>query len=411
MKILRHNSRVNKTNKQIVTVLLTVCVLFAYWFLFFDNNADLEENTTTKIAAVIYPFALLIVGVLLGRFNNKTGALLLIVAVYLFINYLIFGKGIKNDFIILFVIMAFVVSRNFYFSSKYAKPILVLSLILCAVIVLVGSFSGFYYVSEVFGDMHINSNTMSQLVLANMFIALSLTKKNKLTPIAVFIYIIGLLLLFYCKSRNAMLCGIVLCVGHLFMNKVKTSTMYKLFVFAMAMTLVVILLYAYLLPQLVSSDYVIFGKRLFTGRQRIYADAFEQIFSSPVTVMFGCGFISFGQNSSIYLNSHNFWLQLWIQYGIFMMLLVLILFIKLVRSYRSQPSAESNLYITYCICLVLLCMFESPLTGRTMSVLLIIPLILRRKSVVNRARKRKNAANMTASRPNTQHNLKKAGGY
>lgn len=232
---------------------------------------------------------------------------------------------------------------------------------------------GVFYIS-IFGQ-ELNPNTMGfYIFIATSFIVAVLDsyKKKWLDFISLALFIVGTVLIWGTESRASMLALALSALGYLMRNirLIADDKKYaKLLICGWIFAFLVMIFYVLLYKAVGEQEFIILGKNLFTGRERVWTSGFDMIASSPV---FGVGFDPLYAGK--WESGHNSLMGIWKVMGIVPMLVFIYLFSLPCDRYKGKYTVIRSLRITV-IALIFIAAFEETFTEQSVYVLCLLPLI------------------------------------
>lgn len=340
-----------KKSLNIRDCLLCVLPILAYVSLQYRVNSAILEA-----CLIITFFVLISIWILsVNCFNYNDFIVLLINFCSILITVTVFpGIGCALNYLNLF--LCFMIFNKVNFSKKAITVAHVLLLIALLLFFMTSTYSitwnwvSFYDKNGV----KINNNTVA-FVLVAVYIYLStflLKKKKKWRYIIVTgLYIFCFALVNVLGCRSAMLFFLLYAVLALFRKRIfKKKSWRKICVVLLLISFCIPIVYLYLYNHI--ENFEIFGKNIFSGRENVWASAFQQIKEYPI---FGSG-TKFSLNDGTHgttESTHNMLLGLWKNLGIIPAITTMFYYIL-----NKRPKVENNLMIVICA-LPIIMFFES----------------------------------------------------
>ena len=246
------------------------------------------------------------------------------------------GTGVVLIFMTL--LMACIAFNSISFSVNIRKYVSLITFIGILLVILtaksISSTNGWLVVYDVNGNL-INNNTLGIYTVAfcfNFLIWNDLRKGKKFKKLfAAVICVISFVFAYITGCRSAMLVLLLYFVGYLLIKKPLSNRLFKVIIISvlcasLAFTVIYIGLY------MIWPNAIVLGKSIFSGRQKIWLEVFEQIKISPLFGM-GTEFASGGHESV-----HNMLLGIWKNVGFIPLIAIITVFVlkKRVKISRRQ---------------------------------------------------------------------------
>lgn len=262
---------------------------------------------------------------------------------------LINHSGLGLVILILWPLTIIYLFKNSRLSSCYLKRISVLMLVgWIAALASISVYNNQWSMSLKIGAelQTINPNTIAIIIgFTSLFLALYLENTSKLKCFKIAIYCISLIALWQTKSRTSIVAFIFILLLELFRKKIiKKHPQIGLKIIALIVIggIVFPCLYTYLFTQeIISYQTVVFGKRVFTGRQYIWWNVWEYLLQNKSAFIWGTGY-----NTEFYskgtFNLHNAYIQLFAQYGILVLMIYMWYILRALREMFNVNGHISN---------------------------------------------------------------------
>lgn len=340
-----------KKSLNIRDCLLCVLPILAYVSLQYRVN-----SVALNVCLIITLFILISIWILSANcFNYNDFIVLSINICSLLITVTVFS-GIGCALNYLNLLLCFMIFNKAGFSKKAITVAQVLLLIGLLLFFMTSTYSiawdwiSFYDKNGV----QINNNTVA-FVLVAVYIYLStflLKKKKKWCYIIVIgLYVFCFALVNVLGCRTAMLFFLLYAVLTLFRKRIfKKKSWRKICVVLLLISFCIPIVYLYLYNHI--GNFEMLGKSFFSGRENVWASAFQQIKEYPI---FGSG-TKFSLNDGIHgttESTHNMLLGLWNNLGIIPVVTTMFYYIV-----NKRPKVEKNLMIVICA-LPIIMFFES----------------------------------------------------
>lgn len=237
----------------------------------------------------------------------------------------------------------------------------------------------YYYI---FTGERINPNMIGMIIFFIMTNAICIIKNIRqlnvkwkvLLSTAVFIACAYFIL--KTKARTSLLAGLVFVLFIFFRNTkwFKDNKKYKFFLsVAWCFVIIVTLVYIFLYNKLGEDGIKILGKSLFSGREKVWIDAYRMI---KEHMFFGSG------NKELFIgvfeSAHNSLLAIWKTFGVFAMIIFVIIYV----SSRDKAGCEvDTIYRAMIVAVLFIATFETVFNDTHSYFLCILPLL--NKTVVN----------------------------
>lgn len=351
-------SKCKYVNPLITAIILIELTKVVFSFSFFQLSGAISY-ILTAMAAI---FALLSVAAVFSRLSKCVRIIWCLLIVASAISYFQHFSGLEyltNTF----TLIGFLTVIPYYkFNKNILKSVLVVYAI---VVVLVIMFGNRYGESQADAVISSNTNTFAFLLLAFecMLLALALTYRNKKSKRFICYLAVIIILFFHVQfSGRSSLIGLFLIVVYVlfkkYFDKIKNKSLGVLIFALCVFGVVFAYLYAIVLFDLIGYGKIrILGKDIFSGRQNIWRDAFEQIQGQ---LMFGIGnrLESIAVNNDTgFTNLHNQMMGWLITFGLPVFLLISILLGLILSAYCRKN--KSKFFIAVMIMFIIISYFDT----------------------------------------------------
>ena len=344
----------NTTTKKYLNIrdyLLCVLPILAFVSMQYRVNA-----TLLNASLIITFFVLISIWLLSVNYFTATDFIILVINILSLLITIAFfpGTGVALNFLNL--LLCFMIFNKVGFSEK-AVTITRLMLIVGILSFLITSTYSIEWDWVSFYDKNgslINNNTVS-LILVALYIHLStflLKKKKKwryILVIGLFAFCVVSVNVLGCRS--AMLFFLLYSILILLRKKIleREKSVRKLCIVFLIISFCLPIVYLFLYNQI--GNFEIMGKSFFSGREKVWSEAYQQIKISP---LFGSGtkfVIDYGKD--VTESTHNMLLGLWKNLGIIPMISVICFY-----ALNNRPKTETNVIISI-IAITSIACFES----------------------------------------------------
>lgn len=351
------------------------------------NFIMFSSSSFTQISLILQ-FVCLLVAFALNCYSTRYLVLVFITCSLCIINSMVNGSGYGSAVNFINLILSFAILCSAQLNlNKLKKFDLFFFIMLSIILVIYSKKQGIYYVSLFNSENIMNPNGYATIVLAcGMLVNIILSRLRIKTNFIRFIlasvsFAVFAIVLYKTGARTSLGCYFiyeVLCLYYFVLYKsrnrrFKDKTVFKGIVFSLIISFVAVGAYL-ILYQITDADFMILGKKLFSGRQNVWNDAFEQIKNNLIF-----GISNTHLFAGEYLNAHNGFIAILSYFGI----VPFILFIYIVcKSFAAAPSKNGfnyNVYKCFAVAIFfLVSTFESFIIDGTFY-FLIIPFLLNKE--------------------------------
>lgn len=316
-------------------------------------NLLLLANSSFSQTTLLLQLCCLFIAFALNCYSTKYLVLVFITCVLCAINSIVNGSGFGSVVNFINLILLFAILGCTYLNPKSLKRFDLLSFILLIIILVIYSKKqGIEYISRLNSASIMNPNGYATIVLscgmlANIIISRFKIKTNFMRLVLAFAsFAVFAIILYKTGARTSLGCYLiyeVLCLFYFVFYKrhnrrFKDKTVLKGIVFSLFISFAVVGIYL-LLYKVLDADFMILGKKLFSGRQNVWNDAFEQIKNNLIF-----GISNHYKFVGIYLNAHNGFIAVLAYFGIIPFLLFIYIICK---SFSAKPSENGFNYNVY----------------------------------------------------------------
>lgn len=243
---------------------------------------------------------------------------------------LVNGSGVGVLIQIIWPLCIIYMFKNLHLSDRYINRINIL-MIIGWLLSIIGSlsytnvyFENFEQSAELEG---INPNTIAIIIVTTcLFLELYIEGKSKSRLLEILIYIISFLALLRTRARTSLVAFFIILVMEMILKKqIERSKKLSLLLITLVVVAGIIFPFIYVglyMKGIITSDTLFLGKKLFTGRQYIWANLWHYLKENHAAFIWGVGY-----NTELYskgtFNIHNAFLMVFAQYGLFTVLLYL----------------------------------------------------------------------------------------
>ena len=338
-------------------------ILFALYFGLspFDNVKNLEGATVTKILGLIL-VTLLTVNILLKRkkaiTSNFLSKTLTIIFILYSISYLALTGGTNiNYFRFCFLYLLFELTLQVRVNKKTIEKVLNGATIIISILSMVTIFLNIslsyidranYYI---WNNIAVDANIYCSLLILPILYSLSRLIRSKekhkilyilmLAPTSISALLTG--------SRGGLL-AIMIGILSIFIFSKENKKVYKKVILLLSILIVLFVVTPYL-PSNITERLSIksVAQDSASNRFTIWERSLELFLSSnPINMFFGHGFLTFKNIVGVGMVSHNLFLQTLIEGGILMLTVIVIMFTKIIRYFKSKD----GLMLAYTIAVI-----------------------------------------------------------
>jgi len=229
-------------------------------------------------------------------------------------------------------------------------------------------FSGRHYVhyisSNIF-DYTLNPNVIAYLILLSSFVAFHLIKNRHAVMKSLIVFLVVLYLLIGTGARTSLIAFLLFVLLNLFnkrkhLSKIRLNNYKSRIAFLIIASFCVIYIYAYILPNYVSSGrLIILNKNVFSGRQIIWQEIFSLM---KHNWLFGVGADYAFMDNQLY-SAHNLFLGYAAIFGLPVMLgMILFIYRILNDCFLKNNNMNTKYLFSIWVALLVISMFETVLS-------------------------------------------------
>lgn len=342
----------NQIIKQQINQRRTIWAMVVVIFVGCLNLLLLASSSFSQITLILQ-LCCLFIAFALNCYSAKYLVLVFITCILCAVNSIVNGSSFGSVVNFINLILSFAILGCTYLNTKILKRFDLLSFILLIIILIIYSKKqDVEYVSRLNSESVMNPNGYATIVLAcgmlvNVIISRLRIKSNFMRFALAFLSLaVFAIVLYKTGARTSLGCYFIyeaLCLYYFVLYKSRNrcfrdKTIFKGIVFSLIISFTVVGIYL-LLYKLLDADFMILGKKLFSGRQNIWNDAFEQIKSNLIF-----GIPNHYKFAGIYLNAHNGFIAVLAYFGIIPFLLFIYIICK---SFSAKPSETKFNYNVY----------------------------------------------------------------
>lgn len=342
----------NQIVKQEINQKRTLWAMAVVIFVGCLNLIMLANSSFTQITLLIQ-LCCLFIAFALNCYSTKYLILVFITCTLCAINAIINGSGYGSVVNFINLVLSFAIFGCTFLNTKSLKRFDIFSFILLIIIMIIYSKKqGIEYISRFNSASVMNPNGYATIVLACGMLANIIISKLRIKSeviqiiFALLSFVIFTFLLYKTGARTSLGCFFiyeVLCLFYYVFYKrrkrrFKDKTVLKGIIVSIIISFAVVAIYL-LLYKLLDENFMILGKKLFSGREIVWNDAFEQIKNN-----FIFGISNSYQFMGTFQNAHNGFIAILAYFGIVPFGLFLYIIYK---SFAASPSKNEFNYDVY----------------------------------------------------------------